>query len=128
MRRDPLLKGRSRCELDDAFLASHAVSESQDARGWSVSFPRKIHDLRSRGVFIIGRSALPAGGGVGGCHTATSSMRLAAAVAAARLSRNRSRAGGISRSSHSSRELFQARSRAELMVQLATRLPTACRW
>ncbi len=37
MRRDPLLKGRSRRELDDLFLASHAVSESQDARGWSVS-------------------------------------------------------------------------------------------
>ena len=39
MRRDPLLKGRSRRELDDLFLTSHAVSESQGARGWSVSLP-----------------------------------------------------------------------------------------
>ena len=30
MRREPLLKGRSRRELDNLFLASHAVSESQD--------------------------------------------------------------------------------------------------
>jgi hypothetical protein len=48
----------------------------------------------------IGRSAPPAGGRDGGCHTATSGMRLAAAVAAARL----------------------------LRVQLAAKLPTGCRW
>jgi hypothetical protein len=40
MRREPLLKGRSRRELDDLFLASHAVSESQDGRGWRVSWHR----------------------------------------------------------------------------------------
>jgi len=37
VRRDPLFKGRSRPELDDLFLASHVVSESQDARRGSVS-------------------------------------------------------------------------------------------
>ena len=52
MRRDPLLKGRSRRELDDLFLASHAVSESQ-TRGWSVRRPVLGNLWRDTGLTLI---------------------------------------------------------------------------
>ena len=63
-----------------------------------------------------------------GCrYTAMSSMRLAIAVVAARLSHSSPRTTGSLRTSHSRRLLFQARSRAELIDHEEMRLPTACR-
>ena len=64
----------------------------------------------------------------GRSQTATSSIWLAKAVEVARVSRNSPRAMGLSRTVHSSRQLFQARSRALLIVQVAIRLVTAARW
>jgi len=62
------------------------------------------------------------------CQTATSNRRLASAAEPARLPASSPRAAGSSRTAHSSRQLFQAKSRAELMVQLAIRLLTERRW
>lgn len=60
-------------------------------------------------------------------QTATSSIRLARAVEAARVSRKSLRATGLWRIAHSSRQLFQAISRALLMLQLPIKVATALR-
>ncbi len=71
-------------------------------------------------------ATLPVASGPG--QTATSSRRLASAAEPARPPAGTPGATGSSCTAHSSRQLFEARSRAELMVQLAIRLLTAPRW